>query len=100
MLGLFARRRALLLATAAPPDETLLRAVVILRAMGARITRYDGDDGSLEARLARWYACGTVRVCAAPDGDGSRVRIESDAPAWSLTRRLLTRELSSGEGSR
>lgn len=89
------RRHAAALVTPAAPDEVLLRAVAVLRALGGRITRYDGEEGSLEARLARWRGCGTIRVRTTASAAGSLVRVESDAPAWGATRRLLEREFAS-----
>ena len=91
------RRHAASLLTPVAPDEALLRAIAVLRALGGRITRYDGEDGSLEARLARWRGWGTVRIRATARAVGSRVRVDSDAPAWGATRRLLERELASVE---
>jgi len=81
------------LITPAAPNEALSHAMAVLRALGGRITRYDGEDGSLEARVQRGRRCGTVRLQATARGAGSLVRVDSDAPAWGATRRLLQREL-------
>jgi hypothetical protein len=84
-----------LLAPAAP-DEVLLQGVTVLRAVGARILRYDVEAGTLEARVAPWSIAGVVRLTAVAEGAAARVVIESDAPgSWPLLR-LLGRELARG----
>jgi hypothetical protein len=91
--------------TAGDPDEVLLRSARALRRLGARITRYDADEGTLEARTRRWRRAGLVRVSVAEDGPGgSRVTIESDygeagvvgrrAAAWTIRR--FRAELTAG----
>ena len=89
------RRHVAALVTAAAPDEALLGAIAVLRALGGRITRYDGKEGSLEACLVRWRGGGTIRVQATARATGALLRVDSDAPAWGATRRLLERELGS-----
>jgi len=88
-----------LLAPAAP-DEVLLQAVAVLRAVGARILRYDAETGALEARVAPWSIPGVVRLTAVADGAAARVIIESDAPGSRPLLRLLGSELTRGPGDR
>ena len=68
---------------AAQPDETLLASVAVLRHLGARITRYDAEAGTLEARLRRFLRPALVRLRAEPEGAATRLRVESDALAWA-----------------
>ena len=67
----------------AEPDEVLLASVAVLRRLGARIVRYDGDAGTLEARLRRFWRTASIRLRAESDGAGvTRLRVESDALGW------------------
>ncbi|HEX2437003.1 MAG TPA: hypothetical protein VHT71_01765 [Methylomirabilota bacterium] len=69
---------------AAPPDVVLLHGVAVLRRLGARITRYDGDEGTAEARLRRFTRPALIRLRAEASGDTvTRLRVESDALAWA-----------------
>lgn len=68
---------------AAQPDEALLASVAVLRHLGARITRYDAEAGTLEARVRRFLRPALIRLRAEADGEATRVRVESDALAWS-----------------
>jgi hypothetical protein len=69
---------------AAQPDEVLLHSVAVLRRLGARITRYDADAGTAEARLRRFRRPALVRLRVEPEGAGAtRLRVESDALAWA-----------------
>lgn len=90
---LLARSRRTAFDAAAPADDALLLAVAVLRHVGARITRYDGDEGALEARLTRWGREGSVRVSAAGEGP-SRVTVESDLMGGRAIERLLRAELT------
>ena len=76
------------LTLAAEPDAALLATAAALRRLGAQITRYDGDAGTLEAR----HGAATVRLVVTTDGrERSRLRVESgDAGARGLVRRLRT----------
>ncbi len=77
------RSRAVLVA--AEPDAALLSSAAALRRLGARITRYDSEAGTLEARVSS----AVVRVHAAESGDGvTEVRLEGDRGARSLMRRF------------
>jgi hypothetical protein len=68
----------------AQPDEVLLASIAVLRRLGARITRYDGDAGMLEARVRRFWRWALIRLRAEPDGAGAtRLRVESDALGWA-----------------
>ena len=84
-----------LLAPAAP-DEVLLQGVAVLRAVGARIVRYEAEAGTLEATVAPWSVTGVVRLTAVVDGTGARVRIDREAPGSGPLLRLLERELTRG----
>ncbi len=75
---------------AARPDEVLLHGVAVLRRLGARITRYDQDEGTAEARLRRFARPALVRLRAEAAGtDATRLHVESDALVWApLFRRF------------
>src|SRR5262245_39155702 len=69
-------------------DVALLVSAAALRRLGARITRYDSDEHTLEARTAA-QGDGVVRVRARPDGEQiTRLLIESDTRG---RRRLIRR---------
>ena len=73
------RRGAATVIVAAEPEAALMSSAAALRRLGARITRYDSESGTLEARAP---TAGTVRVrAAAHDGLTSRVDLEGDARA-------------------
>jgi hypothetical protein len=84
-------RRRLDLATA--PADVLLQAAIVLRSLGAAVTRLDLDAGTLEARLA---AGGLLRLAAEPEADGSRVAIDVEGRDRGGVARLLARELARG----
>lgn len=88
-----ARSRRRVFATAAPPDEALLRAVAVLRHVGARITRYDIEAGALEARLTRWGREGVVRVSATGEAP-TRITVQSEVTGGRAIERLLRMELT------
>ena len=67
----------------AQPDETLLASIAVLRHLGARITRYDAEAGTLEARVRRFLRPALIRLRAEPEGEATRLRVESDAVAWT-----------------
>ena len=90
---LLARSRRTVFDTAAPVEEVLLLAVVVLRQVGARITRYEIEAGVLEARLMRWGREGLVRVSAAGEAP-TRVTVESDVVGGRAIERLLRTELT------
>ncbi|MBI1848167.1 MAG: hypothetical protein HY294_06815 [Candidatus Rokubacteria bacterium] len=97
-LGGRRRSRASLLVTG-EPDAALHRSGTALRRMGARITRYDADAGTLEARAPAWRGAGTVRVHATAEGAHlTRLSVESDAMSSRAVRRGLRRELERPEG--
>lgn len=88
------------------PEEVLLRGARALRRLGARITRYDAEEGTLEAQARRWQTAGLVRFRVEDGGRGlSRVRIEGEwagggwlgwgAGAWTIRR--LRAELGRNE---
>jgi hypothetical protein len=80
------RRGVTAVVVAAEPDTALLSSAATLRRLGARITRYDNEAGTLEARLA---PAGVVRVHATAAEEGTtRVRLEGDPAARSVMRRF------------
>ena len=54
-----------------------------LAAGRARITRYDAEAGTLEARVRRFLRPALIRLRAEADGPATRVRVESDALGWA-----------------
>jgi hypothetical protein len=69
---------------AAQPDDVLLHGVAVLRRLGARITRYDVEERTAEARLRRFARPAFVRLRAVPAGAAAtRLHVESDAVAWA-----------------
>lgn len=90
------------LLVAGAPDEVLLRSVTALRRLGARITRYDVEALTLEARVARRLGPAVVRLRAA-EADAGRTRLAVETHSGSrlplvtggasLVRRF-TRELA------
>jgi len=84
MTGL-SRPRARDVVVAGSPDEALLASVALLRHLGARITRYDAEAGTLEARLRRWLWPASIRLWAAAEGElATRVSVESNALGGGL----------------
>src|SRR5438552_12312186 len=69
------------------PDVALLSSAAALRRLGARITRYDVDAGTLEARLPSGSAVLRLRAAAA-DARTTRVELEGDAGARHVVRRF------------
>ena len=71
-------RRVTILLVAAEPEAALLSSAAALRRLGARITRYDAEGGTLEARVPpfghRVHLWTTVE-----DAETTRVRVEGDA---------------------
>jgi hypothetical protein len=88
------RPRARDVVVAAEPDEVLLHGVAVLRRLGARITRYDIEAGTAEARLRRFARPALVRLRAAPEGErATRLSVESDALGWTFMFRRLRGDL-------
>jgi hypothetical protein len=70
---------------AADPDDVLRHGVAVLRRLGARITRYDVEARTAEARLRRFARPALVRLRAVPAGAAAtRLHVESDAFGWAL----------------
>lgn len=89
-------RRSAVAVVAGPPEEALLRSAAALRRLGARLTRYEQEAGSVEARLSRWGRVAVVRVAAsATAGGDTRLTIESALEAgrfdFGLNARTLRR---------
>jgi hypothetical protein len=79
-----ARPRARDVVVTGQPDEVLLHGVAVLRRLGARITRYDAEEGTAEARLRRFTRPALIRLRAeATETAATRLRVESDALAWA-----------------
>ena len=79
--------RPAVLVVAAEPDAALLASAAALRRLGARITRYDTEAGTLEATSAG----DTVRLAITAQGaEQSRVEIASAGAARAWARRLRT----------
>jgi hypothetical protein len=77
-------------------DAALLVSAAALRRLGARITRYDSDEHTLEARTAT-QGERLVRVRARPDGEQvTRLLIESDARGRRRLIRRFRGELARG----
>ena len=72
---------------AAEPEAALLSSAAALRRLGARITRYDGERGTLEARLPESSAIVRVRADAGDDGT-TRVQLHGDRRAGGVVRRF------------
>ena len=72
---------------AAEPEAALLSSAAALRRLGARITRYDGEHGTLEARIPVSAAIVRVRTNAGDDGT-TFVRLEGDPRAGGIIRRF------------
>jgi hypothetical protein len=69
---------------AAQPEDVLLHGVAVLRRLGARITRYDAEEGTAEARLCRFRRSALIRLRAEAAGTTrTRLHVESDAVAWA-----------------
>lgn len=65
------------------PDEALMASVAVLRHLGARITRFDAEAGTLEARVRRFLRPALIRLRAEVDGPATRLSVESNALAWA-----------------
>lgn len=82
-----------------PPEEALVRGAWALRRLGARLTRLDAAEGTLEARTRRrWPLAAVIRLRATEAGPGvSRLTIESETPGaprgldFGLNARLIRR---------
>ncbi len=61
----------------AAPEDALFRSVAALRQMGARITRYDVEACTLEARTSG-YVPAVIRLAATPEAGGARLVVESE----------------------
>ena len=85
IMGRRPRRPAAVL-VAAEPDVALLSSAAALRRLGARITRYDCEAGTLEAQVS---PAGVVRVRTATEHEGmTRVQLEGDAATRDVIRRF------------
>jgi hypothetical protein len=88
------RGRARELVVAAEPHEVLQHGVDALRRLGARITRYDIEAGTAEARWRRFARPALVRLRTAPEGPrATRLSVESDALACLRAFRRLRVDL-------
>ena len=80
----------------AAPADVLMQSSLVLRGLGAAISRLDLDNGTLEARLA---VGGVLRLRAEVDEDRSRVAIDVQGRDWGGVARILARELVQGGGA-
>jgi hypothetical protein len=81
------RGRTTAVLVACDPEAALLGSAVALRRLGARITRYDSEDGTLEATVAA--GDGRVRLRACPNGtDATLVEVEGDPRARRVVQRF------------
>ena len=81
------RHHAASVLVVAEPDVALLSSAAALRRLGARITRYDSEAGTLEAQMAP--GGGIVRVqAAAADERTTRVDLQGDPAARGVIRRF------------
>jgi hypothetical protein len=93
LLGWLRRPRVRRVRVTTAPADVLLQSVAVLRHFGARVVRYDADEGALEARLAG----GTrLRLLAVEHGDGSHVTVETAGADWHGVARTLAVELTRG----
>ncbi len=88
-------RRELVLSTA--PEEIVRHAARALKRLGARVTRYDAGEGTLEARAGRRLLPETVRLHARPEGEATRVVIDTEGRDWRALVRQLAVELEALE---
>jgi len=80
----------------AAPADVLMQGSLVLRGLGAAISRLDLDTGTLEARLE---VGGVLRLSAEPDADRSHVAIDVRGRDWGGVARVLARELAHGGGA-
>jgi hypothetical protein len=93
MFGL-GRTHARDLVVAAQPEDVLRHGVAVLRRLGARITRYDVEAGTAEARLRRFRRPALIRLRAEAAGASrTRLHVESDAVAWTPVFRRFRGDL-------
>jgi len=79
----------------APPADVLMQGSLVLRGLGAAISRLDLDRGTLEARLA---VGGVLHLTAQAAEDRSHVAIDVQGRDWGGVARVLARELADGGG--
>ena len=80
----------------AAPADVLMQGSLVLRGLGAAISRLDLDTGTLEARLE---VGGVLRLSAEADADRSHVAIDVRGRDWGGVARVLARELAHGGGA-
>ena len=80
----------------AAPADVLMQGSLVLRGLGAAISRLDLDTGTLEARLA---VGAVLRLSAEADADHSHVAIDVQGRDWGGVARVLARELADGGGT-
>jgi hypothetical protein len=87
-------RRSTTLLVDAPIEDALIVSAAALRRLGARITRYDVDEGALEARKVSDDRDSILSIRVAPESERTtRLALASDAPdaakVFSRFRRAL-----------
>src|SRR5262249_1789224 len=80
----------------AAPADVLMQSSLVLRGLGAAISRLDLDSGTLEAPLA---VGGVLRLRAEADDDRSWAAIEVEGGDWEGAARRVARELVRGRGA-
>jgi len=80
------------LLVAGVPDDVLLLSVTALRRLGGRITRYDVEALTLEARIAQRLGAARVRLHAA-EAESGRTRLAVEAEMASRMLFLAGRRL-------
>ena len=92
------RLRATELRVAADVDGALLASAAVLRRLGATITRYETEDGLLEARPRDGDGAGRITLTVTAESDSvARMRLESDATDARRWFRRFKRELGRKE---
>lgn len=83
------------LTVAAEPDSALLATAAALRRLGARLTRYDAEAATIEAKRGD----DTIRLTMSAAGrERSRLQIETDASGARRFVRQLRAELARPTG--
>jgi hypothetical protein len=75
----------------AEPESALLASAAALRRLGAKLTRYDTDDGMLEARAG----AAAIRIAVTSSTtETSRLRVDADGASARLLVRRFRAELT------
>jgi hypothetical protein len=80
----------------AAPADVLMQGSLVLKGLGAAISRLDLDTGTLQARLP---VGGVLHLRAEGADDRSHVVIDVRGRDWGGVARVLARELAHGGGA-